>query len=69
MSSITSWTDSHVSNNTLNSTSLSDISEVLTSKTNSTNPKELTKALLSGGTKIYLLLIYDFISKAILVFK
>jgi len=49
MSSITSWTDSHVSDNLLNLTSLSDISEVLTSKTNSANPKELTKALLSGG--------------------
>jgi len=49
MSSITSWTDSHVSNNLLNLTSLSDISEVLSSKANSTNPKELTKALLSGG--------------------
>ncbi|XP_025209054.1 uncharacterized protein LOC112604302 isoform X2 [Melanaphis sacchari] len=49
MSSITSWTDSHVSNNLLNLTSLSDISEVLTSKTNSANPKELTEALLSGG--------------------
>lgn len=50
MSSITSWTDSHVSNNILNLTSLSDISEVLTS--NSANPKELTKALLSGGIKV-----------------
>ncbi|XP_027853782.2 uncharacterized protein LOC114132508 isoform X2 [Aphis gossypii] len=49
MSSITSWTDSHVSNNLLNLTSLSDISEVLTSKTNSANPKELTEVLLSGG--------------------
>ncbi|XP_016658195.1 uncharacterized protein LOC100161585 isoform X2 [Acyrthosiphon pisum] len=48
MSSITSWTDSHVSNNLLNLTSLSDISEVLTSKTNSANPKELTEVLLSG---------------------
>ncbi|XP_025411183.1 uncharacterized protein LOC112684083 isoform X2 [Sipha flava] len=48
MSSITSWTDSHVSNNILNLTSLSDISEVLTSDTNSANPKELTKALLAG---------------------
>lgn len=47
MSSITSWTDSHVSNNLLNLTSLSNISEVLTSKTNSANPKELTKMLLS----------------------
>lgn len=53
MSSITSWTDSHVSNNLLNMTSLSDISEVLTSDTNSANPKELTKALLSGGISIY----------------
>lgn len=51
MSSITSWTDSHVSNNLLNLTSLSDISEVLTSKTNSANPKELTEVLLSGGKK------------------
>lgn len=49
MSSIMSWTDSHVSNNLLNLTSLSDISEVLTSKASSINPKELTKALLSGG--------------------
>lgn len=49
MSSITSWTDSHVSNNALNLTSLSNISEVLTSQINSTNSKELTKALLSGG--------------------
>ncbi|KAL4149337.1 hypothetical protein QTP88_003302 [Uroleucon formosanum] len=48
MSSITSWTDSHVSNNLLNLTSLSDISELLTSKTNSANPKELTEVLLSG---------------------
>lgn len=53
MSSITSWTDSHVSNNMLNVTSLSDISEVLSSKTNLADPKELTKALLSGGIKIY----------------
>lgn len=52
MSSITSWTDSHVSNNMLNLTSLSDISDVLTSKTNSANPKELTEVLLSGGLKI-----------------
>jgi len=52
MSSITSWTDSHVSNNLLNLTSLSDISEVLTSKTNSANPKELTEVLLSGGLEI-----------------
>lgn len=52
MSSITSWTDSHVSNNLLNLTSLSDISELLTSKTNSANPKELTEVLLSGGLKI-----------------
>lgn len=52
MSSITSWTDSHVSNNLQNLT-MSDISEVLTSKTSSVNPKELTKALLSGG--IYIL--------------
>ncbi|XP_022167915.1 uncharacterized protein LOC111032049 isoform X2 [Myzus persicae] len=51
MSSITSWTDSHVSNNFLNLTSLSDISEVLTSKTNSANPKELTEVLLSGDFK------------------
>lgn len=49
MSSITSWTDSHVSNDLLNLSSLSEISDVLASKTNSTNPKELTKALLSGG--------------------
>jgi len=31
---------------------MSDISEVLTSKTNSVSPKELAKALLSGGIKI-----------------
>jgi len=49
MSSITSWTDSHVSNNLLNLTTLSDISEVLTSKPNSIDPKELVKALLSRG--------------------
>lgn len=52
VSSITSWTDSHVSNKSLNLTSLSDISEVLTSETNTTNSKELTKALLSGGIQI-----------------
>lgn len=50
MSSITSWTDSHVSHNLLNLTSLSDISEVLTSKTNLADPKELAKALLTKGT-------------------
>lgn len=49
MSSITSWTDSHVSNNVLNSTSLSNISDVLASKTNLTNPIKLTEALLSGS--------------------
>lgn len=49
MPSITSWTDSDVSNNLLNLTTLSDISEVLTSETNIADPKDLTKALLSGG--------------------
>lgn len=49
MSSITSWTDSNVSNKSLNLTSLSDISEVLSTKTDSQTTKELTKALLSGG--------------------
>lgn len=49
MPSITSWTDSHVSSNVLNSTSLSNISDILTSKTNLVNPKELTEALLSGS--------------------
>lgn len=53
MPSITSWTDSNVSNNLLNLTTLSEISEVLTSKTNIADPKHLTKALLSGGKIIY----------------
>ncbi|VVC30296.1 Hypothetical protein CINCED_3A007704 [Cinara cedri] len=47
MSSITSWTDSNVSNNLLNLTSLSDISEVLSTKTNSSTTKELTESLLT----------------------
>lgn len=51
MTSITSWTDSHVSNNMHNITSLSDISDILTAEKNSANPKELTEALLSGGIK------------------
>jgi len=48
VSSITSWTDSQVSNNLPNLTSMSDVSEVLTSKT-SIDPKELVKPLLSRG--------------------
>lgn len=52
MPSITSWTDSNVSNNVLNLTTLSEISEVLTSNTSLADPKDLTKALLSGGNII-----------------
>ncbi|XP_050531847.1 uncharacterized protein LOC126900284 isoform X2 [Daktulosphaira vitifoliae] len=49
MSSITSWTDSHVSNNLMNMTSLSEISEMLYQNSDPEKSKNFAKMLLSGA--------------------